>query len=81
MMAKFGGGEAEWHEWSGDFWTMVQTKNEMTGEAMNYVKAVGKSEKDALIWVEVLRGIKDAADVDEEDEVLERFKSLGKVAK
>ena len=48
MMAKFGGGEAEWHERSGDFRTMVQTKNEMTGEAMNYVKAVGKSEKDAL---------------------------------
>ena len=81
MMAKFGGGEAEWHEWSGDFRTMVQTKSEMTGEALNYVKAVGKSEKDALSWVEVLRGIKDAADVDEEDEVLERFKSLGKVAK
>ena len=34
---------------------MVQTKSEMAGEAMNYVKAVGKSEKDALSWMEALR--------------------------
>ena len=81
MMAKFGGGETEWHEWSGDFRTMVQTKSEMAGEAMNYVKAVGKSEKDALSWMEVLRSLKDAADLDDEDAVTERFKDLGKVAK
>ena len=31
MMEKFTGGETGWNEWSGDFRTMVQTKNEAAG--------------------------------------------------
>ena len=58
MMDKFSGGETERNELSGDFRTMVQTKNEMASEAMIYVKSLGKAEKDVLGWVEVMRSIK-----------------------
>ena len=82
VMAKFGGGEAEWHEWSGDFRTMVQTKSEMAGDAMNYVKNICKVEKEVLGWVDVMRGIKDLAEhVDEQETVLVKYKDLGKVSK
>ena len=82
MMANFGGGETEWHEWSGDFRTMVQTKSEMAGEAMNLVKTIGKKEGEVLRWDEVLRMIKDTdVDEDEQEKVLVRFKDLGKVSR
>ena len=45
MMDKFTGGEAEWNGWSGDFRTVVQTKNETAGKALIYVKTAGKEEK------------------------------------
>ena len=81
MMDSFDGGEGEWNEWSGNFRTMIQTKSEMAGEAMIDVKSVGMTEKDVLDRVEVVRSIKDAADDFEQDEVVERFKDLGKVSK
>jgi hypothetical protein len=34
MMAKFGGGEAEWHEWSVDFRTMVQKRDDGRGDEL-----------------------------------------------
>ena len=45
MMDKFSGGESGWNEWSGDFRTMVQTKNEAAGETLIYIKTAGKMEK------------------------------------
>ena len=50
VMDKFIGGEAGWNEWSGDFRTMVQTKNEAAGEALIYIKVAGKAEKEAMSW-------------------------------
>ena len=81
MMDKFGGGEAEWNEWSGDFRTVVQTKNEMAGEALIYVKTAGKAETNVMDWAKVVESIKEAADYFEENEVEERFKELGKASK
>ena len=60
---------------------MVQTKNEMVGEAMTYVKSVGKTEKEVLGWVGVMRSIKDAALDKDWGELVERFRDLGKVSK
>ena len=81
MMDKFSGGETEWNEWSGDCRTMVQTKSEMAGEAMMYVKSVGKTEKEVLGWVDVIKEIKEKEDDFDQDDVVERFKDLGKVSK
>ena len=82
MMPKFAGGETEWHEWSGDFRTMVQTKTEMAGEAMNLVKTIGRKEGTKIRGHEVLRTIKDMeVDEDEQEKLLVRFKDLGKVTR
>ena len=63
-------GESKWNEWSGDFRTMVQTKNEMAGEALIHVKSVGKVEKNVMGWVELMRSItQTAADFEKEDVV------------
>ena len=43
MMDRFSGGEAEWNEWSGDFSSVVQTKSEMAGETLIYIKTVGNA--------------------------------------
>ena len=81
MMDKFSGGESKWNEWSGDFRTMVQTKSEMACEALIHVESVGKAEKDVMDWVEVMRSIKEAAADSQQEEVVQRFKELGKVSK
>ena len=54
---------------------------EMAGEVLIYVKTAGKVEKDVMNWVEVVRSIKDAVDDFEKEEVVERFKELGKLSK
>ena len=50
MMDKFTGGEAGWNQWSGDFRTIVQTKNEAAGEALLYIKTAGKAENEVINW-------------------------------
>ena len=91
MMDKFSGGETGWNEWSGDFRTMVQTKNEAAGEALIYVKVAGKAEKEVMDWEDVVESKKDDAKKKAEEEldtdevvgnkvkaVEEKFKDLGK---
>ena len=82
VMNKFGGGEAEWNEWSGDFKTLVETKSEMAAEALTFVKTEGKTEKEVMTWDNVLRGIK-ATDKYElnEEACLKRFEKLGQTSK
>ena len=81
MMDNFNRGESKLNEWSGDFSTMVQTKNEMAGEALIHVKPVGKPEKDVMDRVEVMRSIKEAAADFLRERVVERFQKLEKVSK
>ena len=58
MMDKFSGGETGWNEWSGDFRTIVQTKSEVAGEALIYIKIVGKAEKEVMSWEKVVESKK-----------------------
>ena len=94
MMDKFSGGETGWNEWSGDFRTIVQTKNEVAGETLIYVKVARKAEKEVMDWKEVVMSKKDDAknkaehELDTEKEVgnkvktvEEQFKDLRKVSK
>ena len=55
MIDKFSGGETVWNEWSGDFGTIVQTKSEVAGEALIYVKVAGMAEKEVMDWKEVVK--------------------------
>ena len=50
---KFGGGEAEWQEWSNDYKISVDRRHMVMSEAMELVKKLGKAEKDVLDWKDV----------------------------
>ena len=78
VMDKFGGGEAEWNEWSGDFKTMVETRSDMAAEALAFVKQEGKNEKEVMTWDNVLRGLKDQEKYELDSEAcIKRFEKLG----
>ena len=49
---KYKGGEEEWQEWSGDYKIMVDTRNEVLGEAMELVMRLGKTEAGVIDWRE-----------------------------
>ena len=82
MLKKYAGGETEWHEWSGDFRNLVETRSDILGEAMGLVKKVAKKdEKEALGWKEVKEMlVEDAGGVDD-DGVERKYQELAKRAK
>ena len=80
MVEKFKGGEAEWHEWSGDFMNLVTTKCEGLGEAMALVKNMAKGEKEVMKTAEVLEALmEDVVGVDEEAEANKKYESIGNI--
>ena len=82
VVEKFKGGEAEWHEWSGDFMNLVTTKCEGLGEAMALVKNMAKGEKEVMKTQEVLEALmEDVVGVDEEAEAKKRYGSIGHISK
>ena len=49
----FQGGEAEWLEWAGDFKILMDTADELMGEAMETVTKLNKAEKEVLSGSEI----------------------------
>jgi hypothetical protein len=50
---KFSGGEVEWNAWAEDFKIMVDTRSEQMGAALEYVRGMGKVDKEVVGWREL----------------------------
>ena len=60
---KFQGGEAEWNAWADDFKIVIDTRNEQVGNALEFIRALGKVDREVLEWKEVCRAMYDDMDV------------------
>ena len=50
---KFSGGEVEWNTWAEDFKIMVDTRSEHVGATLEYVRGMGKVDKEVIAWREI----------------------------
>ena len=53
MFKKFHGGEIDWNMWADDFKIMVNTRSEEMGSALDFVRKLGKVDKEVLTTKEV----------------------------
>ena len=60
---KFAGGESEWNAWADDLKIVIDTRSEEVGTALEYVRALGKSDKEVLNAVQLKKAMYEDKDI------------------
>ena len=53
MFKNFHGGEIEWNAWADDFKIMIDAKSEELGATLEFIRGLGKTDKEVMGWRDV----------------------------